>query len=325
MSSLHPKDTLLCRAIVAWLLVLLPLPLLATPQHATLHQAVRRQREITRFDSYDLYRGLMSYANRLGFRRSAATLEGETQPVDRRLREIQVMPAHRSAFQRLVMGLPASARWLDVGAGFAFAQRDYAAAGGRAQLVALGLRYPNTQATATALSAYKSKRGENVAASYSPETDKAFTDFEAAHRESFRYLHGRPIEAYGEQELLSRVGGKVDVLTDVMGAIAYSLHPDRVLARYSALLQKNGRMFLHFSQDAMTVRGAKGEQSVESWLRTIPGLKVARSYQIKQANGSALLTLVVRKVADEVSVPRLRLESFEPGTPPKDRLFRPAP
>ncbi|MCC6750594.1 MAG: hypothetical protein IT371_23230 [Deltaproteobacteria bacterium] len=181
-----------------------------------------------------------------------------------------------SALGAHLFGLGRDAVWVDAGAGYARAQRDYRELGGEARLVAVGLSLP-TRNLFKALS---------------------LLAYQALPHHRFRYVGQGPIEQLPEQKRRA-LFGRVDVITDVFGAFAYSDRLDRVLATYASMLKVGGRAYVTFDADTR-LEDARGRKvPVAEWIGSVGGLRVTQLHDP--------YSLLIEKTQEEVRVPRLDL------------------
>ncbi len=288
-----------------------PPPLLRVHPSVELRQ-VRTSDTKVRLNDFQISRSLSDYSNRLTYRPRHATLELPTR--DYRLREVPQMPLRRSPFYRLMMRLPGDAVWLDVGAGWAGAQQDYAAAGGKARLVALSAKRPDSQADAEGYMAEARAQGQNVAMVWSREPDQQLAAFERAQGTRFRYVEGY-VEQHSREAFAAKVG-RVNVITDNLGALAYTQDPLTTLDRYAHVLKKGGYLFLSLGKDSLQLQDRAGRpMTVQAFLGSLDGFKVVRDYPIFNERNRCF-GIVLKKTRDEVRVPSGTLIGFSgDGTP----------
>jgi hypothetical protein len=173
--------------------------------------------------------------------------------------------------------------WIDGGAGYAFAQKDYLGSrdGGkilrnRPRMTAVSFQYP----------------------SFLPKVFRT---------PRFRVLTGR----YFESLSLAKIQ-KADLITDVAGIIHYTRYLTTVLNKYMSLLNQKGRLYVFSPAQATTIINKLGRpMSLFEWLSGHKDLAVEyvqgdkRSIRLKDAVFS------VQKMADEVKLPKLNLISAE--------------
>ena len=154
------------------------------------------------------------------------------------------------SFLEFLRALLPGQRWLDAGGGQAQAIKDYLsefpADGSPAHTSVVVVKKPDQ---------------------FSPPT---------THAEKLSYHEGRYIE-----DILATELGKFDLITDMYGPLYYSLHIDRVVAKYIELLSENGRIYFNgffcssLSRAAPEITLANGQKiGFIEWLQTIDGLQV---------------------------------------------------
>lgn len=122
-----------------------------------------------------------------------------------------------------------------------------------------------------------------------------------------KILTGRTFDQISNDEI-----GRVDLITDLHGILAYAPDFDTVLNRYLSLLNKDGSIFMTWSLST-TVCTAPGYcLALTSWLSQIPGLSVSRSRDL----GNGVYTVKIRKLTDQASVPNLKLVDGRKALPP---------
>jgi hypothetical protein len=275
-------------------------------------------------NDYTIHRGLADYGNRLAFEPQLATVSGDgpvrlTKP----LFDMQVVPVEKSRFYQDVMGLPRFGLWIDVGAGTAKAQREYRRAGGKARLVAFGLRKPNAERDAKALEAHLSRDGQSVSVAFDPRADQPLAEFERQEGGRFAYVQGRPIEER-HARLLSRQLGRADVITDVFGAFSYTLRLPDLLRTYGTLLKGGGRIYLGIDLTSVEIRDVSGKTiELARWLGSIPGLRLVRVYPLENEWSPNLAGVVLEREAHKaLNVPRLKLADIgRQDAPPPIRTY----
>ena len=155
--------------------------------------------------------------------------------------------------------------------------------------------------------------------SESGEWLKRFQTFRRAiDPDRFRYHAGRPIESYARPE---STFGRADVLTDVVGAGAYSLDLTTVLTRYLEVLRPGGAAFVNGVFERTKIRDCRGHDvSPEAFLTKIRGAVVTpgdvRSIENVPDRRGRLRTFRMIRNDAPIFVPNLRLVDVRPGLPP---------
>jgi SAM-dependent methyltransferase len=194
-------------------------------------------------------------------------------------------------------------RWLDIGAG-----------GGHAILDYYGPDYPATprgKAHAVALSIEDRRTAQWWEQSMSLGGDR------------IRYFHGKRLREYSREEL-----GTFQIITDVYGGFSYTENLSLFLERVLGLLETSGSFYtlaasvrLEDGNDSPKtwylteiVDAAGRDVKVCSWLKSVACVEV--SCESKSAWESPTELIHVRKTCADVSVPRMKLLSYEAGNPP---------
>lgn len=138
-----------------------------------------------------------------------------------------------------------------------------------------------------------------------------------ARRQASRFPAGRFQVRKGDVRRV-RVGRKAQLVTDVFAAVSYGDAPDRVIARYGALLAPGGRAMLFVEEQRNTVLSRDGTTSEDlvGYLGRVKGFEV-EDVRVFDA-GSAV---ILRRTEAAVRAPRLELLEFKDGGPPT-RVFR---
>lgn len=177
--------------------------------------------------------------------------------------------------------------------------------------------------------------GKGVAISYKK------TNSAVANRPDNRleYLDGDFVENMWSAGRLDHLKGKVDLITDVHGPLAYSSDLKNLIEVYSDLLKPGGKLYFvmmnkrNFTpgvdaagdpKSVNTFRAGDKEVELLDWLKKIPGLKVEATKTQNSRAGELYeeyLSFKIEKSDPKVVVPEnLRTVSYFPSTPPR-RIF----
>lgn len=257
-------------------------------------------------NAYHVKRSLLEYCNTLTPNPAEATIDLETQRdvwVTKDMYEMyRAAPVEKTDLFRDVMGLGEDGVWLDAGAGYAQAQQDLRAAGAKAKLIACGLKKPQA--------------GQSGCTS--ADDDASLSSFEAAEGDRFQYVEGRVQLPHIREEI-----GKVDVITDMIGAFSYS-HPTLTLQAYADLLKPGGRLYLQTYAERFEIENPSGgpNLSLPDWLATIPGFELKSVTECTPFGRKPSLAMVlVRTDDEEVTIPPMYTTSWAaPHLPPIRRF-----
>jgi hypothetical protein len=212
-----------------------------------------------------------------------------------------------SGFDAALKRLGSTDRWLDIGAGGGHAILDYyaehdTAARGKARAVALSIEDRRT--------------GEWQLRAAKPGGD------------GMRYLSGKRLREYSYEEL-----GKFQIITDVYGGFSYTENLSLFLERVFGLLETNGGFYTLLASVRLEdgkddpkktwyltelVDAAGRDVKVCAWLKSIPCVEVACESKSDWHTPTELIH--VRKICNNVSVPRTKLLLYEAGQPPGRRF-----
>lgn len=209
--------------------------------------------------------------------------------------------------------LGTSDRWLDIGAGAGRAILDYYAA-------------PDAMAPAGACSR-PGGLASAVAMSIEDRRTAAWHQLAASLGERLRYVSGKALRHYSVEEL-----GKFSLITDVYGGFSYTEDLSRFMEKVLNLLQVGGRFYsilqyvhLETTKDSPTteyqtdlVDAAGGGEKVCSWLKKISCVQV--TCDSKSAWDPPTEQIHIRKICSEISVPPLKLLTYQAGNPPNRRF-----
>lgn len=146
---------------------------------------------------------------------------------------------------------------------------------------------------------------------------------------NFRFLVGRYFEDITPQELTGEFG-KINVVTDFWGALAYSGQPDTILRKLLSVMGSDGVIFLKqrdlvSSLDNSTVVRSTQSLKFSEWLAGIEGLVVESdipSYGGTQATFHIRIRFKQGVNLSDIVIPKLVLEGVDEKTMPPGRHFR---
>ena len=210
--------------------------------------------------------------------------------------------------------LGSSDRWLDIGAGEGEAILDYYAVG---------------DDTAPAKKCARlSGRARAVAMSIEDRrTDKWQQQAAILGADRIRYLSGKSLRQYLSEEL-----GQFQIITDVYGGFSYTEDLSLFMQKALSLLETGGVFYtivqgvhLEDGKDRPNTRyltelvdAAGRDVKVCSWLKKSTCAKVA--CESKSDWGEPTELIKIRKVCNDVSIPRMKLLKYEAGNPPVRRF-----
>jgi hypothetical protein len=254
------------------------------------------------------------------YRSEGEQVEGYT--VDRGLS--LYMDGLSSDFDGALAKLGPTDRWLDIGAGKAQAIVDYyTPAYDAAHSKGQQRRVPKAQAVAMSIEDRRTSLWQQTAASLGLN--------------QIQYLFGRPLRGYSLEEL----GGRFQVITDVMGGFSYTENLSVFMEKVLGLLELNGSFFTVL-QDVHREDGTNrpfyrgspflteitnpdgSEMKVCTWLKRIACAEVTCEPRAWKPPTEAFR---IRKVCNDVAVPALATVHYQAGTPPERRfqLTNPSP
>lgn len=145
-------------------------------------------------------------------------------------------------------------------------------------------------------------------------------DTVATSTEKLKVISGRFLESIHDSEI-----PKSDLITDVVGPMAYSGQPHLVLQKYLNNLKPDGEIYIFlgarhelFGQSNQVIT-AKGEVlTLGAWLEQLPGLKAELQKTKKEDDGTfyEMWTIRITKTQEEVNVPAVEMIHFKEGAPP---------
>ena len=142
-----------------------------------------------------------------------------------------------------------------------------------------------------------------------------------------RYVSGKRLSQYSAEEL-----GTFKIITDVFGGFSYTENLSRFVDKVLSLLEVGGAFYtlvpgvhLEHAKDKLGIlyltelEDATGRPlKVCSWLQKTTCAQVTCESKSEWKRPTELITM--RKVCNEVSVPRMKLVEFEAGYPPARRF-----
>lgn len=176
--------------------------------------------------------------------------------------------------------------WFDSGAGHAFAVRQT-------------LEMPEAANLKTTIVAYETA---------------------ATPTSKLKVISGRFLETIADSEI-----SKSDLITDVVGPMAYSGQPHIVLQKYLNNLKPDGEILIFLGArhelygQSNQVITAKGEVlNLGQWLEQLPGVKTELKKIQKEDDGSfyEMWTARITKTQNEVKIPPVEMIHFKEGAPP---------
>ena len=208
--------------------------------------------------------------------------------------------------------LASSDRWLDVGAGTAQAILDYYTTEDEAAKQC-GLSAERARAVAMSIEDRRTDKWRELAASLGDGR--------------IRYVSGKRLSQYSAEEL-----GTFKIITDVFGGFSYTENLSRFVDKVLSLLEVGGAFYtlvpgvhLEHAKDKLGIlyltelEDATGRPlKVCSWLQKTTCAQVTCESKSEWKRPTELITM--RKVCNEVSVPRMKLVEFEAGYPPARRF-----
>ncbi|MCC6531650.1 MAG: hypothetical protein IT531_03805 [Burkholderiales bacterium] len=216
--------------------------------------------------------------------------------------------------------LGAADRWLDIGAGEGRAVLDYALDDEPPANAPAIARKARARAVAISIEDRRTEQWHRTAANL--ETNQ------------IRYLFGKTFGQYTFEEL-----GNFRVITDVLGGFSYTNNLSTFMEKALRLLEVNGT-FYSLLQDVRNEAGNNrphypdarflteitridgSEVRMCAWLKSIGCVEVM--CEAKPTWTPPIEVYRVRKVCEDVTVPKLTLQHFQSGTPP-ERAFRLSP
>jgi hypothetical protein len=195
--------------------------------------------------------------------------------------------------------------WLDAGAGYARAQREFRALGGQATLVAAGFRKPHCDGTP---------------GDASQKLDAELAAFEAQDPR-FRYVEG-PLQHGSVQAKI----GQVDVLTDMIGFFSYR-HVAQVARTMALLLKPGGTAYLLIPARSAQVSTWIGgtPRPIADWFTSLGAFEVVRRTRVTPFCRSPHEVLVLRRTDAPAPELPLYLTSHNVDSMPPGRIYSELP
>jgi hypothetical protein len=218
-------------------------------------------------------------------------------------------------FKRSLGSLGGKDRWLDIGAGEGRAILDYCMS--RYDAVLHAEVPPATKKARAVAMSIEDRR--------TPMWHQTATSLEPNH---IQYVFGKPLRQYTTEEL----GGRFQVITDVLGGFSYAQDLTIFMEKTLSLLDVNGS-FYTVLQDVRTETGTNkpfypdarflteiadadgSEVRMCTWLKSISCVEV--TCEAKGGWKPPLEIYRVKKVCENVTVPRMTPVHFQAGTPPE--------
>lgn len=265
------------------------------------------------------------FPTKLGSQALADQIEGNEFATERGLIEyVNVLGAD---FLVALQSLTGGHHWFDGGAGQAMAHRQYLTSQLPSNRVVFrddSQVFPQIEKILRNIIGKKQlDKARLTAVSYKVDPDPELNALlaDSDHKSRFKmFKDERYIEDISQTELTEF--GKVDLVTDVAGAFAYSLRPDIVLQKYLDILNKEGSIYIALGGEHSrlaednTVNTNSGAISIGEWVKTIPGIK-ATILKNEYGYYSDSLVLKIKKDRDvSVQVPKLELVVSSKGKPP---------
>ncbi len=210
--------------------------------------------------------------------------------------------------------LGSSDRWLDIGAGDGQAILDYyALEDDSAPAQKCARSFSKARAVAMSIEDRRTDEWRRWAAIFGGDR--------------IRYLSGKRLRNYSREEL-----GKFQIITDVYGGFSYTEDLSQFLEKVLSLLETGGVFYtmvqsvhLEDGKDKPTTRyltdvvdAAGRDVKVCSWLKQTTCVQVACESKSDWDTPTELIN--IRKVCSDVSVPRMKLLTYEAGNPPGRRF-----
>ena len=232
------------------------------------------------------------------------------------------------SFSKAVDALGRGSVWLDAGAGLGRAQQDLLDSferSGRAdeapRLVAVSLKRPTEAQLVDNLLSMKG-RAEDLPELANPATDRRALA-RRLHGELRRFMASPKVsypEGFIERMPVERMAaaGTVDLITDVLGATAYTQHIDRVLRVYHQLLKIGGAAYLFGTRAKVELPGREPMPILDYLRAHSSGFEIA-----EELNAHGAVVIVLRKSTANLSLPRLGIASRSKNQLPPTYVFAP--
>ncbi len=235
----------------------------------------------------------------------AAALDANlTFEVKRSLRDYHHIFGH--AFLRALKGMEPDETWLDAGSGVGYATAEYQAGRDLASEINRFSSSPHPHLANV-------PRGKTLAITVKLPTagKKVLTTLqEGGHAERHRTLEGRYIEDIPAEEI-----GKVKVITDFFGPLAYSTDPAAVMNKYLEVAQNRATIFIAMGEAKTFVKSKNGT------FRPLEGYfsHLLKGHRVSGGGSGDPLTIQLTSTGAR-KIPRLKLIEIREGSPPY-RIF----
>lgn len=130
-------------------------------------------------------------------------------------------------------------------------------------------------------------------------------------------IDGGYAEDFLPEEIIARVGGRVDLMTDVYGPLTYSSRVDEVLQLYGDVLEVGGELHINIAPHGWHLIDVNGARITAAEYFRRSGFEVSGPI-IDRGNG---YVYVLTRTEAAIEVPALELVDFNPRTLP-ERTFR---
>ena len=130
-------------------------------------------------------------------------------------------------------------------------------------------------------------------------------------------LSGKYVEDYLPEEIITRVGGRVDLMTDVYGPLSYSSRIDEVLQLYGDVLDVGGELHINIAPHGWGLIDVNGARITPAEYFRRAGFEVSAPV-VDRGNG---WQFVLTRTDAPIDVPALELVDFNPQVLP-ERTFR---
>jgi hypothetical protein len=137
--------------------------------------------------------------------------------------------------------------------------------------------------------------------------DRMVNEVLASNPDNLKFITKKFVEDIPASEL-----GRPKIIADFFGALSYTNDVERVLQKYVDVLRSDGKIFIRAGSPGKTTFLKNGvELNMVEFLKTVPGLAVEE--------GMTGSSFAIRKTSAQVTLPKLKLKSFETVNPPPPR------